>query len=85
MIKHMYIHICLYDIYVVPLKQENPSSDSFYDSDKDDATTAGPAQVTTSQTKEETQLQRDHTFSDSDEGILCDVFSILYSVICIIV
>ncbi|KAM7354913.1 FCH and double SH3 domains nervous wreck isoform 3-T6 [Cochliomyia hominivorax] len=43
---------------------ENPSSDSFYDSDKEEA--AGGA-AAASKPKEEAQLSRDKTFSDSDE------------------
>ncbi|TMW44984.1 hypothetical protein DOY81_009936 [Sarcophaga bullata] len=45
---------------------ENPSSDSFYDSDKEDAG-AGAATTAASKPKEEPQLTRDRTFSDSDE------------------
>ncbi|XP_037811962.1 protein nervous wreck isoform X3 [Lucilia sericata] len=43
---------------------ENPSSDSFYDSDKEEAAGGAPA---ASKLKEEPQLSRDKTFSDSDE------------------
>uniref|UniRef100_A0A1B0G7J7 FCH and double SH3 domains protein 2 n=1 Tax=Glossina morsitans morsitans TaxID=37546 RepID=A0A1B0G7J7_GLOMM len=46
---------------------ENPSSDSFYDSDKEDAgnaTTQAPGK-----SPEETQLTRDRTFSDSEEEV----------------
>ncbi|XP_075162935.1 FCH and double SH3 domains nervous wreck isoform X2 [Haematobia irritans] len=45
---------------------ENPSSDSFYDSDKEEAAGGAPA-AAASGTKEEPQLTRDRTFSDSDE------------------
>ncbi|XP_059217219.1 protein nervous wreck isoform X3 [Stomoxys calcitrans] len=45
---------------------ENPSSDSFYDSDKEEAAGGVPAPAT-SGAKEEPQLTRDRTFSDSDE------------------
>ncbi|XP_017843504.2 LOW QUALITY PROTEIN: protein nervous wreck [Drosophila busckii] len=41
---------------------ENPSSDSFYDSDKEEAAGGAPAKP-----KQEQQLSRDRTFSDSDE------------------
>ncbi|XP_037940718.1 protein nervous wreck isoform X4 [Teleopsis dalmanni] len=44
---------------------ENPSSDSFYDSDKED--NAAVAQPTAAKPKEVKQLSRDRTFSDSDE------------------
>ncbi|KAI8126202.1 F-BAR and double SH3 domains protein 2 [Lucilia cuprina] len=43
---------------------ENPSSDSFYDSDKEEAAGGAPAAT---KLKEEPQLSRDKTFSDSDE------------------
>ncbi|XP_030384968.1 protein nervous wreck isoform X2 [Scaptodrosophila lebanonensis] len=42
---------------------ENPSSDSFYDSDKEEAA----VQPTATKPKEEQPLSRDRTFSDSDE------------------
>ncbi|XP_023033852.1 protein nervous wreck isoform X2 [Drosophila willistoni] len=48
---------------------ENPSSDSFYDSDKEETAVAAGA-ATTSQAKankQEQQLSRDRTFSDSDD------------------
>ncbi|XP_073839991.1 FCH and double SH3 domains nervous wreck isoform X24 [Musca autumnalis] len=45
---------------------ENPSSDSFYDSDKEEAT-GGATAAAAPTTKEEPQLTRDHTFSDSDD------------------
>ncbi|KAH8302300.1 hypothetical protein KR044_004916, partial [Drosophila immigrans] len=48
---------------------ENPSSDSFYDSDKEEAAggAAGGAAAAAAKPKQETQLSRDRTFSDSDE------------------
>ncbi|XP_022213841.2 protein nervous wreck isoform X7 [Drosophila obscura] len=45
---------------------ENPSSDSFYDSDKEEAAGGAPAFAQT-KPKAETQLSRDRTFSDSDD------------------
>ncbi|XP_014098423.2 protein nervous wreck isoform X2 [Bactrocera oleae] len=46
---------------------ENPSSDSFYDSDKEDA---GGAQAgVAAKSKVEKELSRDKTFSDSDEDV----------------
>uniref|UniRef100_A0A1I8MK76 SH3 domain protein n=1 Tax=Musca domestica TaxID=7370 RepID=A0A1I8MK76_MUSDO len=45
---------------------ENPSSDSFYDSDKEEAAGGATAAAATA-AKEEPQLTRDRTFSDSDE------------------
>lgn len=47
---------------------ENPSSDSFYDSDKEEAAgTTGAAAAGGGKPKAEQQLSRDRTFSDSDE------------------
>ncbi|XP_033241320.1 protein nervous wreck isoform X3 [Drosophila pseudoobscura] len=45
---------------------ENPSSDSFYDSDKDEAA-GGASAFAQTKPKAETQLSRDRTFSDSDD------------------
>ncbi|KRG05569.1 uncharacterized protein Dmoj_GI12624, isoform B [Drosophila mojavensis] len=42
---------------------ENPSSDSFYDSDKEDGATA----VAATKPKQDQQLSRDRTFSDSED------------------
>ncbi|XP_053956008.1 protein nervous wreck isoform X4 [Anastrepha ludens] len=46
---------------------ENPSSDSFYDSDKDDAT--GAQVGAAAKSKVEKELSRDKTFSDSEEEV----------------
>lgn len=46
---------------------ENPSSDSFYDSDKEEAAGTTAAAAGGGKPKAEQQLSRDRTFSDSDE------------------